>query len=236
MKTLNKICQILSIVFGLGALVLFFLKFATITYGADGDVNFVGSVLAFGGSKTIAGVSAKIAKSTDILLCLLITAFGFVMSVFSFKKKGLRYSASAFSLAAAIYMLVIRLSNAWNFVDTECYAKDGSKDFIATNVKYSKNVTFIVIALFLFAAFSIAYLLIDDKLEVLASKGAKKTIFSRIGHFFRDYKSEVKKIVWPTFRDVLKNTGIVLVMCLLVGIIIWLLDWGLGSLIKIILK
>ncbi len=235
MKTLNKICQILCIVFGLGALVLFFFNFATITYNGE-KVNFVGSVLAFGGSKTVAGVAAKIAKSADILLCLLLTAFGFIMSIFSFKKKGLRYAVPAFSLAAAIYMLVVRLSNAWKFVDTQFYAKNGSKVFVATDVKYSPLVTFIVIALFLFTAFAVAYLLIDDKLEVMASKGSKKTILTRLSLFFRDYKSEVKKIVWPSLKDVVKNTVIVLIMCLLVGALIWLLDWGLGSLIKLILN
>lgn len=236
MKTLNKICQILCIVFGLGALVLFFMNFATITFSNGEKVDFVGSILAFGGSKTIAGAATKMAKSTDILFCLLLTAFGFVMSIFSFKKKGLRYATSAISLGAAIYMLVIRLSNAWKFVDARATVKKTNETLTATKVVYSNLVTFIVIALFLFAVFAIAYLLIDDKIEVLESKGAKKTIFARIGLFFRDYKSEVKKIVWPTFKDVAKNTLIVLVMCLLVGALIWLLDWGLGSLIKLILN
>ena len=82
---------------------------------------------------------------------------------------------------------------------------------------------------------AVAYLLVDDYLEVLASKGAKKTIIKRIALFFRDYKSEIKKIVWPNIKDVLKNTAIVLIMCLLVGIFIWLLDLGLGKLLELIL-
>ena len=48
MKTVNRICQVLAIVFGLGALVLFFMQFATIVSGGN-EVNLVGAQLAFGG-------------------------------------------------------------------------------------------------------------------------------------------------------------------------------------------
>lgn len=236
MKTLNKLCQVLCIAFGLCAVVLFFFNFATITYSGYESANMAGSVLAFGGSTKLGDAAIKMAKSTDILFCLIVTAFGFVMSVLSFKKKGLRYATAGFSLGVAIYMLVVRLSNPWKFVDARAELKETGTALTATKVVYSNFVTFIVIALCLFAVFAIAYLLIDDKIEALESKGAKKTIFARIGLFLRDYKSEIKKIVWPTFKDVAKNTVIVLIMCLLVGALIWLLDWGLGSLIKVILS
>ncbi|MBR5473663.1 MAG: preprotein translocase subunit SecE [Clostridia bacterium] len=70
----------------------------------------------------------------------------------------------------------------------------------------------------------------------MQSKGAKRTIMQRVIGFIKDYKSEVKKIVWPGIKDVAKNTAIVLVMCLIVGAFIWLLDLGLGKLIELILK
>jgi len=234
MKTLNKVCQFLCILFGLIALALFFLKFATFTVGGQ-KYDFAGSILAFGGSKELTkDVTVNMAKSSDLLFCFLLTAIGFVMSIFSFKKKGLRYAVPAFSLAGAIYMLVVALSDVWKFVDARGTMSDKSV-FEVSNIKYSPFVLLTAIALFVFAAFGIAYLLIDDKIEALESKGSKKTIFQKIGLFFRDYKSEAKKIVWPTFKDVLKNTIIVLIMCLILGLFIWLLDWGLGSLIKVIL-
>ena len=234
MKTLNKICQILCIVFGLVASALFFMKFATLIVNGH-EETFVGTFLAFGATKKITGdVVATIGKSSDILLCFLLTVIGFIMSIFSFKKKGLRYAVSAFSLDPAIYMLVITLSNPWEFVDHNMCDKAGNV-LKVTGVKYTSFVGLTCLALFIFAGLAIAYLLIDDSIEVAESKG-KKTIIKRIGLFFRDYKSEVKKIVWPSFKDVVKNTVIVLVMCLLVGILIWLLDWGLGSLIKVILN
>ncbi|MDR3313525.1 MAG: preprotein translocase subunit SecE [Oscillospiraceae bacterium] len=47
--------------------------------------------------------------------------------------------------------------------------------------------------------------------------------------FWKDFRGELKKIVWPDGRTVLKNTGIVLVTVLVIGILIWLLDFGLSN-------
>ena len=38
MKTVNRICHILAVIFGLGSLVLFFMRFATIVSGGN-DVS-----------------------------------------------------------------------------------------------------------------------------------------------------------------------------------------------------
>ena len=227
MKTLNKICQILAIVFALGSLVLFFVPFATITT-AGNEASLVAAELGFGSKTEVAGKVYDMAKSSDILFCFLVTVIAAVTSILSFKSKSLRYITPALGLISAIYMLVIALSSPAAFVD-----KRPLPD--VTNIVYTNFATIAVITLFVFAALAIAYLLIDDYLEVLASKGEKKTIFQRISLFFRDNKSEVKKIVWPSLRDVVKNTVIVLIMCLVVGILIWLVDFGLGQLLNLIL-
>ncbi|MBQ7725752.1 MAG: preprotein translocase subunit SecE [Clostridia bacterium] len=125
-------------------------------------------------------------------------------------------------------MLVIALRNPYRFVDFRPLTD-------VTDITYSPFVLITAIALFAFTACAVAYLLIDDYLEVLASKGSKLTIFKRIRRFFRDYKSEVKKIVWPGWKDVVKNTVIVLIMCLLIGALIWIIDYGLGQLLTLIL-
>lgn len=48
----------------------------------------------------------------------------------------------------------------------------------------------------------------------------KPNIFVRIGRFFKQSWSELKKVSWPTFRTVVKNTGIVLAMTLLFLLIV----------------
>lgn len=235
MKAVNKICQVLAILFGLASLVLFFLSFAKLTISGE-TYTLTGAQLAFGTNKELAGgVIADMAKSADLLFCIILTVIGLACSALSFKKMGFKYAASGFALGTAIYMLVVRLSSAWKFVDTRADLSDAKFDYLVTDVKYTSFVLFIVIALFLFAVASIANLLLSDAIEVAESKGAKKPILKRIVLFFRDYKSEAKKIVWPGLKDVLKNTVIVLIMCLLIGALIWLVDLGLGTLLDWIL-
>ena len=123
-------------------------------------------------------------------------------------------------------MLVMRLGSADEFVESRPMAN-------VTSVTYTSFALYLVIALFLFVIAAAAYLLIDDYVD--AKKNGKLTIGQRIVRFFRDYKSEVKKIVWPGFKDVMKNTLIVLIMCLLIGILIWVIDFGLGQLLNLVL-
>ena len=49
---------------------------------------------------------------------------------------------------------------------------------------------------------------------------------NRIAKFFRDYKSELKKITWCPFKTVKANTVLVCVTVVLLAIVIGLLDLG----------
>ncbi len=55
----------------------------------------------------------------------------------------------------------------------------------------------------------------------------KKSVFSRIGNWFREVRIEMtKRIIWPGFKQVLNNTIIVIVCVVVVGLFIWLFDWA----------
>ena len=73
-----------------------------------------------------------------------------------------------------------------------------------------------------------------------AKNDGKPNVFVRaakaVAKFFKDLKGENKKIVWPSAKTVLKNTGIVLAVVLIVGMAIWLVDFGLGQLLNWILN
>ena len=56
------------------------------------------------------------------------------------------------------------------------------------------------------------------------------------GLWFREMKSELKKVVWPNRKTVTKNTGIVLGMSLLIGACIWIFDGVLGAALDLILS
>jgi preprotein translocase subunit SecE len=53
-----------------------------------------------------------------------------------------------------------------------------------------------------------------------------------IAKFFKDLKGETKKIVWPGRHMVLKSTGIVLAAILVIGAVIWLLDFAVSGAVK----
>ena len=224
MKAVNKISQILAIVFSAAAVVLFFMPFAEIAT-QTGATNFIGAELAFG--TKIEGVG-QLYKSSHILFCFILTVVSVLFAGLTFKFKKIRYWAPAVALADAIYMLVIALSRPGMFID--------SRPLVITAAPvYTIFVLLTSLALFVAAVFGACHLFVDDRIMVLEGK-AKKTILQRLIATLRDYKSELKKIVWPGRNDVIKNTLVVLVICLIIGIFIWLVDFGLGSLMNFITK
>ena len=56
------------------------------------------------------------------------------------------------------------------------------------------------------------------------------------GLWFREMKSELKKVVWPNKQTVAKNTGTVLLCSLLVGACIWSFDFVATSAVQMILN
>ncbi len=55
------------------------------------------------------------------------------------------------------------------------------------------------------------------------------------GLWFREMKSELKKVVWPNRQTVMKNTGTVLLCSLLIGVCIWIFDFVAVSAVDLIL-
>ena len=52
-------------------------------------------------------------------------------------------------------------------------------------------------------------------------------------NFFKDYKSEIKKITWPSRQATFKGTAVVLVCLIISGVVVGLLDFGLAKLIEL---
>ena len=61
-------------------------------------------------------------------------------------------------------------------------------------------------------------------------ENTKPNVFTKMVNYFKEVKVELKKVVWPTFSKVKKNTLIVILYVLVVGVVIWALDaiFGLG--------
>ena len=58
----------------------------------------------------------------------------------------------------------------------------------------------------------------------MADTNKKEGLFQRIARWFREMKSELRKVVWPDGKHVLKNTLIVFACTLVVGIVIVTFD------------
>ena len=75
----------------------------------------------------------------------------------------------------------------------------------------------------------------DKKKESKPDKSSKPGFFSRIGKWFKEMRSELKKVQWPTRKQTVNNTIIVILCCIVVGIFIWLFDLLAGSVISALL-
>lgn len=224
-KVFNKACQVLAVIAGLATVVFFFLNFVKYNMADGNVVNASAFQIGFG---TELYNDLDVAKSAKILFNIIITVFALATAAATFfsKSRVLKYVSTAASAVVAIFMLVVALGEPAAFVD--------ARPFSVSSIEYTSFVLLSSIAMFVATAAGVGHFLLSDYIDVLQSKGAKKPLLKRIWQFFKDYKSETKKIVWPGFKEVLKNTGIVLIMFVAIGIVIWLVDFGLSSLLKLI--
>ena len=65
-------------------------------------------------------------------------------------------------------------------------------------------------------------------------KDKKPSFFKRVGSKMKDVFSELKKVIWPSFGKVVKQTGVVLVVVILFLVVITAFDYGLLNLLKLI--
>lgn len=75
--------------------------------------------------------------------------------------------------------------------------------------------------------------IVNDREKAKNSKksGAKK---SGAAKYFKDLKSEIKKVTWPSFKKVRNNTLVVLVGMCASAIVVFGIDSALAALLKLI--
>lgn len=75
-----------------------------------------------------------------------------------------------------------------------------------------------------------------DKAAKKQGIGAKiKGWFSRAAKFFRDVRSELKKVVWPSKKDVRNNTLVVLAVVAITVVALVVLDTVFGGVMRLII-
>lgn len=67
-----------------------------------------------------------------------------------------------------------------------------------------------------------------------SEKKTEKKKPGKVAKWFKDLKSEFKKVVWPTKKTVVDNTSIVLAVVVLSAVFVGLLDYGFVALMDVI--
>ncbi|MCL2299034.1 MAG: preprotein translocase subunit SecE [Firmicutes bacterium] len=64
------------------------------------------------------------------------------------------------------------------------------------------------------------------------AKAEKAPKSRKARRFWKDFRGEIKKIVWPDFKTIMKNTGIVLLTVVIIGSMVWILDYVLSGSVR----
>ncbi len=57
-----------------------------------------------------------------------------------------------------------------------------------------------------------------------------------VRQFLREVKTELKKVTWPSRKDTLSGTAVVLVTVFVIAVFLGIVDSGLSNLIKMVLR
>jgi preprotein translocase subunit SecE len=60
--------------------------------------------------------------------------------------------------------------------------------------------------------------------------------FEEAKQFLREVKTELKKVTWPSRKDTLSGTAVVLVAVFIIAVFLGIVDSGLSNLIKALLR
>jgi preprotein translocase subunit SecE len=73
---------------------------------------------------------------------------------------------------------------------------------------------------------------------VISKKGAEKkpNIFVRMKRYFKEVGAELKKTVWPTKKDLVKYTGVVLAFIVVFAVVVGAMDFALVELLNLIVR
>ena len=70
----------------------------------------------------------------------------------------------------------------------------------------------------------------------LAAVKPKDNIFTKTAQFLREVKVELKKVAWPTRKQTIGSTAVVIALVMLISLFLGFVDFGISSLIRIVLQ
>ena len=70
----------------------------------------------------------------------------------------------------------------------------------------------------------------------MANTGAKAPGKFNVGRFVRDVKGEVKKVTWPSRKQIVNNTVVVIIVMVLAAVVVGVIDSAFGYAVRFILN
>jgi preprotein translocase subunit SecE len=61
-------------------------------------------------------------------------------------------------------------------------------------------------------------------------------VYTRAVQFLREVKIELKKVTWPTRKQTLGSTAVVIVLVMIISVFLGLVDLSLGNLVRAVFR
>ena len=72
--------------------------------------------------------------------------------------------------------------------------------------------------------------------EAVKKTGEKLKFFARVKKWFREMKSELKKVVWPTPKQTANSTIVAVVVMVVAAIVLWAFDKGASAVVQALIS
>ncbi len=118
-------------------------------------------------------------------------------------------------------------------MDIRAVAKDPSYD----TAKLALAALLLIVGIWGFYLFAGLSLLLRVILLLIIAAGSAATVLMtesgrKLWRFGSDARMEVRKVVWPSRQETMQTTLVVIVMVLLLGLVLWLFDTVLMTIVR----
>ncbi len=69
-----------------------------------------------------------------------------------------------------------------------------------------------------------------------AAAKPKDNVFTKTAQFLREVKVELKKVTWPSRKQTIGSTAVVIALVMLISLFLGVVDFGISGLIRIVLQ
>jgi preprotein translocase subunit SecE len=69
-----------------------------------------------------------------------------------------------------------------------------------------------------------------------AQTGVDKGSTKKLGNYFKGVRAELKKVSWPSKKELINYTIVVIAICTIISLAVWLIDSGLHQILSLIIR